>query len=36
MFHGAVGDREVQGVVGRETPHLSRTVAAEDDVSRRN
>lgn len=28
MFHGAVGDGEVERVVGRKTPGLSRTVAA--------
>jgi len=28
MFHGAVGDGEVERVVGRKTPGLSRAVAA--------
>jgi hypothetical protein len=36
MFHGAVGDGEVRRAVGKKTPGLSRAVAAEDDVSRRN
>lgn len=38
MFHGAVGDGEAERVVGGggKMPGLSRPVAAEDDVSRRN